>query len=103
MVDTRSETWLTHCRAGSGHGRRPAMPWQEQSIVSLKQEFVTLADQEGTNMRALCRRFGISPQTGYKWLRRYRAEGPAGLAERSRRPRQSPRRTAAALDRKSVV
>ena len=39
---------------------------------------------------AVCRRFGISRPTLRKWLRRYDADGDAGLAERSRRPRQSP-------------
>jgi len=34
---------------------------------------------------------GISRSTAYKWLRRYRAEGPSGLAERSSRPHHSPR------------
>ena len=38
----------------------------------------------------LCRRFGISRQTGYVWLRRYRVEGEAGLVDRSRRPRSHP-------------
>ena len=34
---------------------------------------------------------GISRATGYKWLRRYRAEGEPGLVDRSSRPRRSPR------------
>lgn len=74
------------------------MPWQEQSIMSLKQEFVTLAEQDGVPMQALCQRFGISRQTGYKWLRRYRQEGGAGLAEHSRRPQASPGQTDAAVE-----
>lgn len=74
------------------------MPWQEQSIMSLKQEFVTLADQPAVNMRTLCQRFGISRQTGYKWVRRYRQEGLAGLTERSRRPRTSPGQTSRDLE-----
>jgi transposase len=37
---------------------------------------------------------GVSRTTVYKWLARFRAEGPAGLADRSSRPRTSPRRTA---------
>ena len=45
-----------------------------------------------------CARFTISPPTAYKWLSRYAQEGAAGLADRSRRPRGSPRRTAAALE-----
>jgi transposase InsO family protein len=61
--------------------------------MSLKLEFVLVADQEGTNMSALCRRFDISRKTGYKWLNRYREEGQDGLVERSRRPNHSPNKT----------
>ena len=39
-----------------------------------RREFVRLAAQEGANRRELCRRFGISPETGYKWLRRATAD-----------------------------
>ena len=74
------------------------MPWQEVSTMTLRREFVALAQQEGTNRRALCRRFRISPTTGYKWLARYRAAGAAGLRPRSRRPQHSPRRTPPATE-----
>ena len=36
---------------------------------------------------------GVSRQTAYRWVRRFRAEGPAGLPDRSSRPRSSPART----------
>jgi transposase InsO family protein len=36
---------------------------------------------------------GISRATGYKWWRRWRTEGPAGLSDRSSRAHQIPRRT----------
>lgn len=36
---------------------------------------------------------GVSPRTAYKWLRRFREEGPAGLLDRSSRPLLSPRAT----------
>ena len=75
------------------------MPWQESSIMSLRREFVALAGQEGVNARELCRRYGISAKTGEKWLGRARADGEAGLADRSRRPATSPRRTAAVAAR----
>lgn len=74
------------------------MPWQEVSTMALRQEFVSLVSQEGANMRELCRRYGISPPTGYKWLERYRAQGPAGVEDRSRRPLHSPRRTPPELE-----
>lgn len=66
--------------------------------MSLRHEFVLLAQQEGRNIRQLCRRYGISPTTAYKWLHRFAAAGPAGLQERSRRPHHSPRRAPAATE-----
>ncbi len=74
------------------------MPWQEVSTMSLREEFVRLASEEDVNMRDLCRRFGISPRTGYKWLTRFADAGQAGLIDRSRRPRHSPRRTEATME-----
>lgn len=70
------------------------MPWKtEATPMELKAEFVQMADQSNANMSELCRRFGISRPTGYKWLRRYRKEGLDGLHERSRRPNNSPNKT----------
>jgi transposase InsO family protein len=74
------------------------MPWQEETVVSLRAEFVALAQQEGATIRGLCRRFGISPPTAYKWLRRSRQAGAAGLLDRSRRPHRSPARTPPELE-----
>jgi transposase InsO family protein len=67
------------------------MPWREVSVMEQRREFVRLAMQEGINRRELCRRFGISAQTGYKWLARS-AGGDPVLADRSRRPHGSPGR-----------
>ena len=74
------------------------MPWSEVSVMSLREEFVCLAGREGSNVRELCRRYGISPPTAYKWLTRYAGRGRAGLADLSRRPHGSPRRTSAGLE-----
>jgi putative transposase len=73
------------------------MPWQEVSVMDQRREFVELAIAEGVNRRELCRRFGISPDIGYKWIRR-RLAGDAGLADRSRRPHHSPERSNAAIE-----
>jgi transposase InsO family protein len=73
------------------------MPWREVSVMDQRREFVRLAMQEGVNRRELCRRFGISPDVGYKWLARQQA-GDAELADRSRRPHGSPRRSEAAIE-----
>lgn len=74
------------------------MPWQEVSQMDLKREFALLASQDGVNKEALCRRFGISHKTGYKWLARFRAAGLQGLDEGSRRPLHSPGQTAPSLE-----
>ena len=73
------------------------MPWREVSIMDERGEFVRLAMQPGANRRELCRRFGVHPDTGYKWLGRWSA-GETDLADRSRRPHTSPERTDAALE-----
>jgi len=70
------------------------MAWREVTRVALREEFVNLAAQQGSNRRELCRRFGISAKTGYKWLKRYARDGRDGLEDRSRRPRRTPTRTA---------
>ena len=74
------------------------MPWKEVSTMSQRKEFIVLATQPARNFRALCRAFSISPKTGYKWLARYAAEGEPGLQARSRRPQQTPQRTAAVVE-----
>ena len=42
------------------------------------------------NFRALCREYGITARTGYKWRERFLRYGIEGMAEESRRPRSSP-------------
>lgn len=69
------------------------MPWDARDTMSLRTEFVLFASQDGANIRALCRHYGISPATGYKWLRRWLDEGAPGLIDRPRIPRHSPGRS----------
>jgi transposase InsO family protein len=71
------------------------MAWREVSVMDQRAEFARLARLEGANRRELCRRFGISAQTGYKWLER----GVSGAyADRSRRPLSSPLRCPAPVE-----
>jgi transposase InsO family protein len=77
------------------------MPWREVSKMDERREFIGLAMQEGANRRELCRRFGIHPDTGYKWLARAAAEEE--LTDRSRRPHTSPARTAAAIEQQVLA
>src|SRR6476661_5751029 len=79
------------------------MPFRGVSVMDRKREFVVFALMAGANIRELCRRFGISPPTAYKWLERYRREGSAGLLEQSRRPRSSPRQTPSTIEAKVLA
>jgi transposase InsO family protein len=62
------------------------MPWESRSVMDEKLRFVSDCLGGLAPMAVLCERYGISRQTGYVWLGRYRAEGPSGLEERSRAP-----------------
>lgn len=72
------------------------MPWQERTRMTERQEFVAFAAQEEANIAALCRRYGISRKTGYKWLAR--AGGAEPLTDRSRRPSTAPGRTSSEVE-----
>ena len=74
------------------------MPWRELSVMDQREEFVRLALSAGADKSELCRRFGISRDKGYKWLRRYRVGDRSSLADRSRRPHHSPSQTDAATE-----
>ena len=51
---------------------------------------------------AAAKMFMVSPRTAKKWADRYRAEGPAGMADRSSRPHRSPTKTSPAVVRQIV-
>ena len=78
------------------------MPWRECDRMSLREEFVVLASQERASVSELCRRFGISRKTGYKWLGRYRSGGHGALLDRSRRPESTPKRTPREMEERVV-
>jgi transposase InsO family protein len=73
------------------------MPFREVSVMSSRLEFVLLANTPGTPIRPLCRRFGISPDTAYRLLKRYREGGTEALADRSRRPHHCPQETSKSM------
>jgi transposase InsO family protein len=74
------------------------MPWREVSLMDQRREFILLFQQPDVNRRELCRRFGISSKTAYKWLARAAGEGKDWAQDRSRRPRKSPARSPAKIE-----
>lgn len=59
--------------------------------VFSRQLLVDRVTVQGKPVATVAYELGVSRATAYKWLRRYRAEGPSGLLDRSSRPRRCPR------------
>lgn len=72
------------------------MPWRERQVKVLREEFIRAVLARQHNMSAICREYGISRKTGYKWLERFREEGQ--LEEHSREPHQQPSKTRAEIE-----
>lgn len=79
------------------------MPWKSVVVKSLRGEFVELARVEGANRRELCRRFGISAPTGYKWIRRWEEDGLESFEDRSRAPKARPWRSSDEVEQAVVA
>ena len=60
------------------------MPWKATCHMDERMQFIARVLAGDDEMTGLCREYGVSRKTGYKWLGRYISEGVAGLAERSR-------------------
>lgn len=80
------------------------MPFKETDVMNERIRFVALALEEEANITTLCRHFGISRTTGYRWIHRYRQEHSfTALGDRSRRPHRSPRKTPDAIEERVVA
>lgn len=78
------------------------MPWKETAAVNERVKFF-VAWQEGTeSIAALCRRFGVSRRTGYKWLKRG-MDGLDQLADRPSAPGSTPHKTPVRVERAVVA
>lgn len=66
------------------------MPWTEINVLDQRTEFVLRAVRNVEPFGDLCREFGISRKTGYKWKERFLQDGLTGLGDQSRRPDSSP-------------
>ncbi|MEW2085671.1 IS481 family transposase [Streptomyces sp. NPDC005283] len=58
--------------------------------------------EDGWPLRRAAERFQVSPTTARRWAGRYRAQGEAGMADRSSRPHHSPRRTPTRTERRII-
>src|SRR6185312_875523 len=69
------------------------MPWEIPPVPELRLALVHSVRSAGLSVAEAARRFGVSRKTAHKWLARHDAEPERSLADRSRRPAKSPRRT----------
>ena len=78
------------------------MPWQERNAMEERVRFVSEAIAEtGVNFSGLCRKYGVSRVTGYKWVKRFEESGSIlGISEKSRRPWHSPNRVSETIKNK---
>src|SRR5512134_118276 len=68
------------------------MPWNEISVMDQRTRFVAAWLSGEYSVSGLCRSYGISRKTAYKWIDRYMQAGPGGLDEQSRAPHHCPQR-----------
>ena len=66
------------------------MGWKETCVVEERFKFIVDYRSDDWSMAELCRRYGVSRKTGYKWLERYEKQGMTGLEDQSRAPQRHP-------------
>jgi transposase InsO family protein len=74
------------------------MPWEKKTVMEQREEFLQEVAAGRATMSALCRKYGISRKTGYKWV--HRAEAGLPLADASRRPHRQPAKTPPEIEQK---
>ena len=67
------------------------MPWKETCTMEERLKLMLEWSDVETSVSELCRCYGVSRKTAYKWRERYLADGVPGLSDRSRAPRCHPR------------
>ena len=75
------------------------MPWKDKTVEELRKEFVEAATS-CSNFSLLCREFGITRATGYKWIARY--ENAETLSDRSKRPNITANKTSQVIENKII-
>lgn len=78
------------------------MSFQTKTVMEQRLELVRLANQPGSNISSLSKRFGVSRKVCYKWIQRFNEGGISCLKDKSRRPLNSPLKTTAAIEEQIV-
>lgn len=79
------------------------MPWLEVSEMDSKLQFIEEALEANVNFSALCKRYGVSRDTGYRILKRYNESGEAGLERKNSKPDNSPNKTSEEVEQACLL
>lgn len=74
------------------------MPWCERGVMDERMSFIVSWQRGERSFAELCRMYGVSRRVGYKWAKRFAAEGLDGLKDRSRAPHHQPNTVSAAVE-----
>ena len=75
------------------------MAWRETSVEEERFRFIEELRRGELSFAEICREFGVSRKTGYKWEQRYDAGGWEGLRDRSRASLDHPNQVSAEVVR----
>ena len=75
------------------------MAWKEVLVMEERCSFVLLAEKRHQSFTSLCKEYGISRKTGYKWVERYQKYGLRSLREFSRRPMSCPHKISSKIEK----
>lgn len=78
------------------------MAWRTANVKDQRIEFVVRLSGEKKNLSAVCKDFGISLTTGYRWWKRFQKDGISSMEEQSRRPHHIPGRTPIQVEQRVV-
>lgn len=78
------------------------MAWGVVTVKAQRLQFIEEHERNEESLSELCRRFGISRKTGYKWLERFESGGVEALEDRPRAPLTTPHRLEQELERRIV-
>lgn len=74
------------------------MPWKVTDVLEQRSRFVLEYESGEWTMAELCRDYGVSRETGYKWVARYQAGGIRSLEDLRRAPKRHPNQTPAEVE-----
>jgi len=75
------------------------MPWKVSDVLKQRVQFVTEWESHDWSFAELCRDYGITRNTGYKWLNRYESSGWEALEDESRAAHRHPNQTSAETEK----